>query len=550
LIEDLTFLLSEMMRSCLLVALCALFSVAQADIILPKAISSNMVLQRAPQSASIWGRTTRAGDIVTAMLDNVRYRVFSNSTDGSWIINFDPQPASIKRTIKLGDADEQVILSNIAFGDVYICSGQSNMEFTVVGSFDNETAIPDSANYPNLRLFSIAEWSSLTPVNDTINRFSDNSSWVVSGPEYVGGPQWDFFSATCYYFARELYKAVNIKGSSVPIGVMETCWGGTRIEAWTTQEGLDKCGPVEPAEEFMRSMAHMPEAIATDTLSAHTRLITNRRHARRSAMSTVDKNPDPQTPSVLYNGMIAPITNMKVRGAIWYQGEANVGNATNYACRFPAMINDWREQFNNYNMWFGFVLLAAYREGGNPAWPLIRDAQTAALSLPLVHVGSAQDLGDELSPEGGIHPRNKTLVGYRLSLGARATVYQQPIISTGPSVADIIWPVDSSSTQSVILRFASGSSVNQGLAMKDTSGCSDCCRNINGSALTVGTSDGEWRRAHVTVSPVDYLVVATVNDLPAGVNVVSVQHGYEDYQECAIYNSANLPLLPLNVTRF
>lgn len=173
-----------MLRSSLLVALCGLMTVS-ATLTLPNAIGSNMVLQRGPQRSTIWGRTSRAGDVVTAMLDDVKYQVFSSSKDGSWSIDFDPQDASVDRTIKISDKDEQVVLSNVAFGDTYICSGQSNMEFALKDSFDNVTAIPDSINYPNLRLFSIAKFASLTPVNDTVSRFSDGANWVVSAPKSV-----------------------------------------------------------------------------------------------------------------------------------------------------------------------------------------------------------------------------------------------------------------------------------------------------------------------------------------------------------------------------
>jgi len=530
-----------MLRSSLLMALCGLATVS-ATLTLPNAISSNMVLQRAPQQSTIWGITSRAGDVVTALLDDVKYQVFSNSTDGSFAITFDAQQASTGRTIKLSDKDQQIVLSNVAFGDVYICSGQSNMEFALRDSFDNATAIPDSKNYPNLRLFSIAKKASLTPVNQTVSRFDDGSNWVVSAPQYVDGPSMDYFSATCYYFARELYKAVNQNGNSVPIGAIDTCWGGTYVEAWTTPQGLATCPSTQASDElFKQSLIDMPEAHATGYKAYST---------RRNGRFKVQADPDPNTPSVLWNGMINPIVQMKVRGAVWYQGEANAADPVNYACRFPAMISDWRQQFNNYNMFFGFVLLAAYKEGGNPTWPLIRDAQLAALQLPLTHVASAQDLGDEASPQGSIHPRNKTYVGARLALGAQKIVYQQDVISVGPVVSDIIWPVDQSSTQSVIVRFNPSSPVNQGLGLRDTSACDYCCKNIAGSAMTVGTSDGQTLRAQVAVDPAAYIAVATVTGLKAGVNVVSVQHGYEDYQQCAIYNSAAIPLLPFNVTRF
>lgn len=483
-----------MIRSGLLLGLLALATIANGALTLPRAVSSNMVLQRAPQSATIWGSTTNPGTPITAIIDSTdKYQVFARA-DGTWTITFNPQQASTNHEILISDADSKVTLTNVDFGDVFICSGQSNMEFSLSDSFDNVTAIADSKNYPELRLFTIAELSSLTPLNDTNSRYSDKANWVVSAPDRVGGPSFDWFSATCYYFARSLYQQINPKGATpIPIGVIDTCWGGTRIEAWTTPEGLAQCGPVQSNSEFLDSMKDLPDAIATETRKApvSSRYLNSKRSRMASMINKhveID-NPDPQTPSVLFNGMIAPILNMKVRGSVWYQGEANAANATNYACRFPAMINDWRKQFNNYDLWFGYVLLAAYKEGGSPGWPLIRDAQMQADVLPLVHVSSAQDLGDEFGQFGAIHPRNKTLVGVRLALGAQATIYGQHVVHVGPSVTDIIWPVDSSSTQTVILRFGASAEFNQGLILRDTSGCDLCCASIDGSALTVVTSD-------------------------------------------------------------
>lgn len=172
------------------------------------------------------------------------------------------------------------------------------------------------------------------------------------------------------------------------------------------------------------------------------------------------------------------------------------------------------------------------------------------MSLPYTHVATAQDLGDPGSPNTPIHPRNKTLVGVRLSLGARAALYSQPIVTRGPVVNDILWPVESATSQAVVVRFSPSAPENQGLLLRDTAGCTYCCASINGSAFTAVTSDGMWRRAIVTVVPEAYLVTVTVTDLPKGVNVVSVQQGWEAYQECALYNSVNLPMLPLNQTRF
>ena len=528
---------------------------------LPQAISSNMVLQRAPKSARVWGWAA-AGSTVAISLDTDGYKV-TVLPDGSWTVDFPPQQASVNRSITITGDGETVTLSNIAFGDVYICSGQSNMEFSVNDSFDGPEAVADSINYPNLRLFSVAEKASLLPLNDTINRWRDGEQWVVSQPMYVGGPSFNYFSATCYFFGRSVYRAVNTGNDVVPIGLIDTCWGGTRIEAWTTQTGLDLCGPVDGVQEYYDNTA---DSVATrptkrgrsvqqevaGMLSPHSlaqkRLnIQLQRSMLVDEVAAVNADPNPQTASVLYNGMIAPLKQMRVAGATWYQGEANAGNATNYACRFPAMIQDWRAQLNNYQLYFYFVLLAAYKEGGFPTWPQIRDAQLAALELPFVGVGSAQDLGDEASPEGSIHPRNKTIVGERLGANALHDIYGQDIVYQGPQTSSILWPVAGQPVQTVIMRFDSSLPYNQGLTLLPTGGCDVCCNAINGSAFTVYTSAGEFVRASVSVAA--DTVLASVSGLGDGVSVVSVQHNWEEYPQCALYNSASIPMLPINAAK-
>ena len=524
---------------------------------LPQAISSNMVLQRAPQSARIWGWAA-AGSTVAVTVDSAAYKV-TVKPDGSWTVEFPPHPASVNNTITITGDGQTTTLANVAFGDVYICSGQSNMEFSVGDSFEAATAVPDSINYPNLRLFSIAEKASLTPLNDTINRWGDGEKWVVSQPKYVGGPSFNYFSATCYYFGRAVYRGVNTGSAVVPIGLIDTCWGGTRIEAWTTPTGLALCGPVDGVakyyEDTVPSVATRPvkrgesmqEEVA-DVMSPHSlSQQTISLSLKRAAVQEVNDDPNPQTPSVLYNGMIAPIKEMAVAGATWYQGEANAGNATNYACRFPAMIQDWRAQLNNYRLYFYFVLLAAYKEGGFPTWPQIRDAQIAALQLPFVGVGSAQDLGDEVSPQGAIHPRNKTIVGERLGANALHDIYGQSLIYQGPQPMQILWPTAGAPVQTVIMRFDSTLPRNQGLTLLPTGGCDVCCNYVNGSAFTVYTTDGKFVRASVSVAA--DTVLASVSGLGEGVSVVSVQHNWEEYPQCGLYNSAHIPMLPINTAK-
>ena len=540
----------SLLPAVVLVLLVVLLEPASA-LFIPQAISSNMVLQRAPQSARLWGWAA-AGSTVSVTLDSDGYKVLA-AADGSWEVDFPPQQASINRSVVIAGDDQTVTLSNVAFGDVYICSGQSNMEFSVGDSFDNATAVPDSINYPNLRLFTIEKHASLTPLNDTINRWQDGQQWVVSQPQYVDGPTFTYFSAVCFYFGRAVYKAVNTGGDVVPIGLVETCWGGTRIEAWTTQTGLDLCGPVGPPQTdytstpvratrtSFQSQRSVQES-EVDASSPH--LLSAKRVSAWPKRIEVAADPAQSEPSVLYNGMIAPIAKMRFKGVTWYQAEANGQNATNYACRFPAMIQDWRAQLNNYQLYFYFVLLAAITTGGFPTWPLIRDAQLVALDLPFVGVSSAQDLGDEASPLGNIHPRNKTRVGERLAVNALHDIYGHDVVYQGPQTYDIIWPVAGQPVQTIIMRFDSSLPRNQGLQLIGTAGCDVCCNHLNGSAFTVYTSAGDYVRT--SVSLLADTVLASVSGLDEGVSIVRVQHNWEQYAQCALYNSARIPMLPFN----
>ena len=521
-----------MYRILSLVAVLAVLAVllpSISSLTVPIAISSNMVLQRGPQQAQVWG-TAAAGSVVVLQLDSAQYKTFADA-DGNWIYAFPAQQASTDRTLTITGDGQTIKLGNIAFGDVYLCSGQSNMGFTVGMSFTANETIADSINYPQLRFISIAQNASLTPLEDAATGWNDGERWVVSQPKYVGGPDWNYMSATCFYYGRALYKLVNPAGSSVvPIGLVNSNWGGTRVEAWTTPQGLAACGPVQSVSSFQSST---PAVL------------------RSSALPIVKDQPDPQTPSVLFNGMIHPFINMRLSGAIWYQGESNSNNATNYACRFPAMITDWRQQFNNWSLRFYFVLLAAYKEGGFPAWPQIRDAQLNALQLPYTGVVSAQDLGDEASPEGPIHPRNKSIIGDRGALIAYHDLYAPDTVYTGPQLYDVIWPIDGSPVQTVILRFQSSMPYNAGLQLLDTAECTACCRQVNGSVVKVFTSDGQIRPTSVIVDSQAFLLLATVDlsGVAPGVNVAGIGLGWEEYQECSLYNSARLPHLPVRLSR-
>ena len=289
---------------CLLLAL----STPIAAFTLPQSISSHMVLQRAPQQAQLWGTATPYSTVTVQLDSEPLIRAIADA-DGSWKLSLPAHPASVNHTLTLlsGDVDP-IKLLNVAFGDIYLCGGQSNMEFVIRDGYPDvaKADIADSANYPNLRLFGVAKKSSLTLLNDTINRWTDGQRWVVSQPQYVNGSTFDYFSAVCFYYGRALYKAVNTAGAVVPIGLIDDCWWGIRAEAWITPAGLKVCGPVTPV---------IPPALSPSVFPSFTEL-----GAAVGRAMAPSADPDPQTPSVLYNSMIHPLTNMRLTGIVWYQG--------------------------------------------------------------------------------------------------------------------------------------------------------------------------------------------------------------------------------------
>lgn len=217
------------------------------------------------------------------------------------------------------------------------------------------------------------------------------------------------------------------------------------------------------------------------------------------------------------------------------------------------MINDWHQQFNDYNFKFYFVLLAAYNITGDD-WSLMRQAQLQALILPNTELATAHDLGDRNSPFGSIHSRNKTIVGSRLALIAQNQMYGfDNVVYSGPHVYDVIWPIDGNDIQTTILRFKSAEASSFGLQLLDTSNCIVCCSHINGSPVQLKLSDLSTVHANVTIASSEFLVVGTV-DLSiykkSGLKVIGLSINWESFSECAIYNNQILPHLPYNISRY
>lgn len=519
-----------------LVLVCTSVPSLMALVAVPEIISSNMVLQRAPQSAVLWGTADSMLDglFITVSLDGIVVLNTSVSLLGTWLVHLPPQAATsssqASHTITISGQQNFIKLTNILFGDVWLCGGQSNMEFTLNDSFTGPQHVAQSSNYPGIRLFTMQKTSASTPQTNETSK-DPLHLWGVSSPALVGGASWSTFSAVCYYYGLQLYTA-NL--GEVPIGLVASNWGGTQIERWSSSEALAVCsGPATATAATVSSASGVYVDVLVDK------------------DGFVIDSPNAAANGDLYNGMIYPILNLRLMGSIWYQGEANAYEPLSYSCRFPAMIADWRVKFGLPDLYFFFVQLAALptSQTSGDSYPKIRDAQLSALALPLTGVALAIDLGDPTAPLGAIHPRNKAEVARRLFLQAWDIAYGQDVISTGAVLTAIDWPGLGSSpdNHTFVLHYAPGPA-GQGLYLHDTDDCTDCCAKGSGQAFQIKTDDDGWTAGTVAVYPLSYRVHVSLSSLSVSSPPLGIRYAYSDYPECVLSNAAKLPSIPFQRT--
>jgi sialate O-acetylesterase len=478
-----------------------------------------MVLQREPQAAKIWGWSTKNANVTVDLNegDFVGF-VIADPNDGSWSYSFPPQPAGVGHTIKVSDdGGSSIQLDDIAFGDVFLCSGQSNMELSVPGVFDAEKEIEDSINYPHLRLATAARTEAATPQTDVPSK--TNYTWARSGPSAVDGKTaFAYYSATCYFFGRELYKSFDGK---IPIGLVTSCWGGQTVEVFSSADALadTSCGGTRPTNRVAVGDLFRAEQWRRDTLLDYTDI-------------TSDGFEVQTDPSSLWNGMIHPLLPMRFSGAIWYQGEANAKNAASYACRFPAMITDWRQKFDLPDLSFVYVQLAGYSDG--ETWAYVRAAQDAALQLPKVGMAVAIDIGDPDSPNGAIHPRRKQEVGRRVALTVRSIQYKERggLVHTGPKLTSVQFAGQPMNHMIATLGFEPGTA--DGLHLNGAAGCTSCCAIPPFEAMD---SSGSWSRVIANKIHNEESVVL----LASSPKIYGIRYGWEPAPECILYNGQGGP---------
>ena len=421
----------------------------------------NMVLQRGKPN-TIWGWANPGEEIRVTIADKTAKTVTKEG--GRWSVAIQPPAPGGPYTVVI-DGPQHVEFHEVLVGDVWLCGGQSNMEMGL-GAARNGSEEVKAADHPRIRLFVVKQQTARTPAA------VPQGSWKICSPQNVG-EGWSGFSAVAYFFGRRLQQEID-----VPIGLVEDCGGGTPAEAWTRAETLRSLG-------------------ISDTGSG------------------------PNTPVVLYNGMIAPVAPLAISGAIWYQGESNAERAAQYRELLPAMIADWRGTFGQGDFPFYIVSLAAHKQHkeipGDDSWAELRAAQDfVANTVTNSGLAVTIDVGDARD----VHPKDKKEVGERLALVALARHYGKNIPYSGP-------------------RFASVEKVPGALKISFTH--TDGGLVVNGDKLeefSVCGEDCKWHWADARI--VGETVVVSSSEVP---NPVAARYAWQANPKATLFNGAGLPAI-------
>nr|XP_015192868.1 PREDICTED: sialate O-acetylesterase isoform X1 [Lepisosteus oculatus] len=470
----------------------------------------HMVLQKAPQRAVVWGYGEDAAEVtVTVVGEREKVSHTVNVDKGIWRVTLDPVnpggPFVLSAVQQSRLATTVRNLSDVLFGDVWLCGGQSNMEMTLSQVMNATEELSQAAKFPRVRVFSVALEKSDVKLTDLAGV---ELPWSVPSAEVLGAGIFTHFSAVCWLFGRDLYKS---RGD--PVGLVESCWGGTPVEAWSSRRALKHCGLADAPSRLQVKEGHW-------------------------------KN------TVLWNAMIHPLLNMTIRGAIWYQGEANTEYHQDlYNCTFPAMIDDWRLAFHQgsggqtpADLPFGFVQISTYmKKSQSDAYPNLRWQQTADFGfapnkrMKNTFMAVSLDLGDERSPWGSIHPRYKQDVAYRLTLGARAVAYGEKVSFQGPFPQKI-----SVQAANISIIYSTNISVTLHKSIFEV-----CCSRQR----EVGDSSSSWLPAPIIKANSDSVVLSTEN---CTLKVSGLRYAWKDwpcdFKACPVYSADGvLPAPPFIV---
>ncbi len=397
----------------------ALLPLSGAEFEMPRVFSDGMVLQ-ADRPLPVWGR----GIPGTKVDVEFKGRKQETTVDpaGLWRVTLQPEVFSFEpATLTIRHGEAQKLIGDVLVGEVWLCSGQSNMQWSVESAKDGDLEIM-AARHPAIRFLNVENVASLKP------RFSSDAAWQVCSPDTIRR-----LTAVGYFFGRDLRFALDR-----PVGLLNASWGGTPAIAWTRPE-------VFPKHPLLQQNFEQWETVTVpqypERLKAHLAELAEWEAAHPNAPKNTPGRPrppqapdGPRRPGVLGNGMLATLAPFALRGVIWYQGEADAGwEPDRYDERLAVMFKDWREWWESPELGIGIVQLASFfpakTEPSDDNWPRLRDAQVRAVeALAPAGLAVAIDVGET----DDIHPRNKQDVGRRLARWALSQMYAKPVAEGGP----------------------------------------------------------------------------------------------------------------------
>jgi sialate O-acetylesterase len=459
---------------------------ASADVTLPPVLGSGMVLQR-DLPVPVWGWAD-AGEKVSVTFVG-QTKTTKAGADGKWMVKLGPLKANSKAASLTVTGNNKISLDNVLVGEVWICSGQSNMEWALRSSMNAKEEVA-AADHPQIRLFNVPGHTT-----SPLPKEKGAGSWQVCNPKSASG-----FSAVGYFFGRRLQKELG-----VPVGLVGSNWGGTRIEPWTTLAGFESVPELSKIADQVKNYK-------------------------------ADTKVGGGSPSAIYNSMVHPLAPFAMRGGIWYQGESNGGEGVTYYHKKHALVNGWRKVFQNKDLAFYWVQLANFRkENENPAggdgWAKIREAQTQALDIPGTGMAVITDIG----AANDIHPRNKQDVGWRLAQWALHQTYgKKNVVPAGP-----LFKSQKVESDSIRLSF---NYVGKGLMVGKKTGLEPTMEVKAGklSHFAIAGEDKKWFWAEATID--GETVVVKSSDVP---KPVAVRYGYTmNPAKANLYNKEGIPASP------
>jgi sialate O-acetylesterase len=492
---------------------------ALAEVKLPAIFSSHMVLQRDIE-LPVWGWAD-SGETITVSIGENKAKAVADS-NGEWKVKLQPEKAGGPVQLVVTGKNNTITFEDVLIGEVWVCSGQSNMEMGLCLIANSQKEVED-ANHPSIRLFQVRHAASGVPLDDFLTDNAKLQTWRLCNSKTVTEGGCCGFSSTAYFFGRELNKKLG-----VPVGLINDSWGGTQIKPWIPAAGF-KMSPKFDADvkEIERWNLEYVKAVPAALSDMNEWFKYAQKTVAQGGILAPPKWPihalsNETLITGLYNGMINPLVPFAIRGAIWYQGENNCGEGINYYYSMRALIGGWRAVWGQGDFPFYYAQLAPFRYKAGENLPLIWQAQLSSLKVANTGMVVNTDLVDNVDD---IHPRNKQEVGRRFALWALANTYgQKDLVFSGPLYKNI--QIEGEKARIYFDYTGSGLTTRDG-------------NDLN--YFEIAGSDGKFVKAKAVIDANTVIVSSPEVKTPS-----AVRFGWDEIANPNLINKEGLPASPFN----